>query len=39
VRADRADLDEPLAEAVAAWLEADWPFERTLYLGRPSLSR
>jgi hypothetical protein len=39
VRADRAELDEPLAAAVAAWLEADWPFERVLYLGRPSLSR
>ena len=38
VRADRAELDVPLAEAVAEWLEADWPFERTLYLGRPSLS-
>jgi hypothetical protein len=39
VRADRAELDEPLAEAVAAWLETDWPFERVLYLGRPILSR
>jgi hypothetical protein len=39
VRADRADLDVPLAEAVAAWLQAAWPFERVLYLGRPSLSR
>jgi RimJ/RimL family protein N-acetyltransferase len=39
VRADRAELDVPLAEAVAGWLEADWPFERALYLGRPSLSR
>ena len=38
VRADRAELDVPLAEAVAGWLEGDWPFERTLYLGRPSLS-
>jgi hypothetical protein len=39
VRADRAELDTPLADAVAAWLEADWPFEQVLYLGRPSLSR
>ena len=39
VRADRADLDEPLADAVGAWLETDWPFDRVLYLGRPSLSR
>ncbi len=38
VRADRAALDEPLADAVAAWLE-DWPFERVLYKGRPTLSR
>jgi len=38
VRADRAELDEPLAGAVAAWLE-DWPFERVVYEGRPTLSR
>ena len=25
VRADRSDLDGPLREAVAAWLDADWP--------------
>jgi hypothetical protein len=34
VRADRAELDVPLAEAVAAWLAEAWPFERVLYLGR-----
>jgi hypothetical protein len=39
VRADRAELDEPLAEAVAAWLDEAWPFDRVLYLGRPTLSR
>jgi hypothetical protein len=39
VRADRGDLDVPLAEAVAAWLEADWPFGRVVYLGRPGLSK
>jgi len=38
VRADRAELDGPLAGAVAAWLE-DWPFERVVYEGRPTLSR
>jgi RimJ/RimL family protein N-acetyltransferase len=38
VRADRAELDVPLAEAVAAWLAEAWPFERVLYLGRTSLS-
>lgn len=27
VRADRADLDVPLADAVAAWLESDWPWQ------------
>ena len=39
VRVGRAELDVPLAEAVAGWLQADWPFERVLYLGRPTLSR
>ncbi len=39
VRSDRAELDEPLAEAVAAWLRTDWPFGRVLYVGRPTLSR
>ena len=38
VRSDRAELDEPLAEAVAAWLQADWPFGRVVYQGRASLS-
>ncbi|HEY7258476.1 MAG TPA: hypothetical protein VH459_05370, partial [Gaiellales bacterium] len=38
VRAGRAELDGPLAETVAGWLKADWPFERVLYLGRPGLS-
>ncbi|WFE48097.1 N-acetyltransferase [Verrucosispora sp. WMMD1129] len=26
VRADRADLDEPLATAVANWIATDWPW-------------
>ena len=39
VRGDRAALDVPLAEAVAAWLEEAWPFERVSYSGRPALSR
>jgi hypothetical protein len=34
VRADRANLDEPLADAVAAWLAADWPWERVDRRGR-----
>ncbi|RYC12504.1 GNAT family N-acetyltransferase [Nocardioides zhouii] len=34
VRADRAELDVPLADAVAAWLEADWPWERPERHGR-----
>ena len=34
VRADRAELDVPLAEAVAAWLETDWPWERPDRCGR-----
>jgi hypothetical protein len=39
VRADRADLDVPLAEGVAAWLEAGWPFDHVGYAGRPTPSR
>ena len=39
VRADHADLDTAIADAVAAWLEAAWPFERVRYQGRPHLCR
>jgi hypothetical protein len=39
VRADRAELDEPLADAVAGWLRTAWPFAQVRYLGRPNLSR
>ena len=31
VRANRAELDAPLREAVDAWLRAEWPFERFHY--------
>jgi len=31
--------DVPLAEGVAAWLEAGWPLEHVHYAGRPALSR
>jgi hypothetical protein len=34
VRADSADLDVPLADAVAAWLAAEWPWERVDRCGR-----
>lgn len=34
VRADRAELDGPLADAVAAWLAADWPWHRPDRHGR-----
>lgn len=34
VRADRGDLDVPLADAVAAWLDTDWPWERPDRCGR-----
>ena len=34
VRADKADLDRPLAAAVARWLAADWPWERVNRCGR-----
>jgi hypothetical protein len=34
VRADRADLDEPLADAVARWIATDWPWQRVDRRGR-----
>jgi hypothetical protein len=34
VRASHAELDVPLADAVAAWLSADWPWERVHRPGR-----
>jgi hypothetical protein len=34
VRADRAHLDVPLADAVAAWLATDWPWQRLDRRGR-----
>jgi hypothetical protein len=34
VRADREDLDVPLADAVASWLAVDWPWERLDRCGR-----
>jgi RimJ/RimL family protein N-acetyltransferase len=34
VRADRAELDAPLADAVAAWLAAEWPWQRPHRAGR-----
>ncbi len=34
VSADRADLDVPLAEAVAAWIAAEWPWKRVDRCGR-----
>jgi hypothetical protein len=34
VRADRADLDVPLADAVARWLDTEWPWERVDRCGR-----
>jgi hypothetical protein len=34
VRADRSDLDVPLADAVAGWLATDWPWERVNRFGR-----
>lgn len=34
VRADRAHLDGPLADAVTAWLGAAWPWARVDYTGR-----
>lgn len=34
VRADLAELDAPLAEAVASWLEEAWPWSRINRCGR-----
>ncbi|GCD46558.1 GNAT family N-acetyltransferase [Streptomyces paromomycinus] len=34
VRADRAELDLPLYEAVRDWLAADWPFRTVAYAAR-----
>ena len=34
VRADRAELDHPLYEAVARWLSAEWPLGRIDFSGR-----
>ena len=34
VRADRSDLDVPLADAVDSWLAADWPWDRVDRRGR-----
>jgi len=31
VRADRAELDTPLHDAVAAWLSSQWPFGESRY--------
>lgn len=34
VRADRADLDGPLADDVAAWVTAEWPWQQPDRCGR-----
>jgi hypothetical protein len=34
VRADRAELDVPLHDAVSAWLAAAWPFAEVRYAAR-----
>lgn len=34
VRADRAELDPALHDAVRAWLERDWPFDQIEYAAR-----
>ena len=35
MRADWADLDRPLYDAVSTWLAADWPFPEVRYAPRP----
>ena len=34
VRADRSDLDHALAESVANWITAEWPWQQVERLGR-----
>jgi hypothetical protein len=34
VRADRAELDQPLADAVAHWIAAEWPWQQLERFGR-----
>jgi hypothetical protein len=34
VRADRAELDVPLHDAVTDWLNTDWPFAEVSYASR-----
>ena len=34
VRADRSDLDAPLADAVSRWLATDWPWKQVERCGR-----
>jgi hypothetical protein len=34
MRADHADLDQPLYRAVSDWLATDWPFRRIRYADR-----
>ncbi len=34
VRADKSELDAPLADAVARWLDTDWPWQRVDRGGR-----
>ncbi len=36
VRADRAELDTPLADAVSSWIATDWPWKRPDRYGRTS---
>jgi hypothetical protein len=38
VRADRADLDGPLHQAVTTWLSEDWPFSHINYASRDARS-
>ncbi len=35
VRADRADMDKPLHDALVLWLARDWPWRRPDYASRP----
>jgi hypothetical protein len=34
VRANRSELDQPLADALASWLSSDWPWQRVDRCGR-----
>ena len=39
VRADRAELDSPLADAIATWIASDWPWQDPDRCGRDPIEQ